>query len=346
MKNTMITEIMKNVKYPPRLLKGLDDIENLQEYLKNNKVYSFNLRLTNDCNYNCVYCGTSKKRGTHCTGELNTNEYIQLIEEAKKIGARTVILGGNGEPTLTKNLQYILKKIHELEMIPILFTNAYIFGDDKLCQKIHSMSGVDFLNIIDETDTSLIISCETTNEDLYNEIVGKKNAYKVFMRSIDRIKNTKLVHKLEYKGCTLCRIAISAVCMPSNYNNRYDLADFAHSLNGLLVMKLPSLHGAAKDNIQKMFDKSDYSSVSKEINKITDKKATLQIMNLACVAWTLGISVSNLGEYMICMTNEDNPYGEGVNVRNTSLSELIGRRQELQKLKSTICPVKDIYYAE
>lgn len=346
MNNKMIDEIVKNTRYPKRLLKGLDDIDGVRDYLMNNKLFSLNLRLTDMCNYRCIYCGTEDNRCRKCERELSTDEYIDLIHQAAELGAKSVVLGGNGEPTFTKNVSLILQEIHKLDMVPIMFTNAYIFGNDELCMKLHGVSGEEFLRLVDESDTSLIISCETTEPEKYNKIVGLDNAYESFSKSIERIKKTRYVDEMTYNDLPLCRIAISAVCMPINYEERFVMADFAHSINGLLVMKLPSLHGAAGRNRDKMFQLEDAREIKAELERVSDKNATLQVLNLACVAWTLGISISNDGNYMACMTNESNPYGENVNIRNTKIKDLLGKREELIMLKSTVCPVKDFYYAD
>lgn len=345
MKQNMVENIIEKISYPNRLLRGLDDIDldNIRDYLLGDRVFAVGIRMTNRCNYNCIYCGTAERRGTDAEKCLKTEEYIDIVNDAKSIGASTIVLGGNGEPTFHKEIVEILTHINERKMTPIIFTNGYIFGDDILCKKIHGISGKELLNVIDKTGTSVIISCETTNEDRYNKIVGT-DSYGIFMNAIARIRKTNLVKKEFYKGIPLCRIAFSTVVMPINYNDCNVLSDFVHELNGLCIFKLPSLHGAAAANATMMFDPEEGNKIRKELYDLSDKQATLQILNLACVAWSLGISINNEGFYMSCMTDESNPYGPDINVRNTSMKELLGKRKELIALSNTICPIKDKYY--
>ncbi|OJU09425.1 MAG: hypothetical protein BGN88_09850 [Clostridiales bacterium 43-6] len=345
MQKKMINTIIKKIHYPKRLLKGLDDIDidNLRDYLVGNKIFAVGIRMTNVCNYNCVYCGTSEKRGTNSKFTLTTDEYINIIEEANKIGVSTIILGGNGEPTFQKDIVKIIKQISKYNMIPVVFTNAYIFGDDNLCNKIHGISGEELLNVFDDAGASLIISCETIDAKKYNQIVGL-DSFDVFMVAIDRIKKTKLVEPKFYNSIPLCRIAFSTVVMPINYNDCKTMKEFAHSLNGLIIFKLPSLHGSAATNSLQMFNVDEGNNIKEQLYDLSDKQATLQILNLACVAWALGISINNEGFYMSCMTDESNPYGRDINIRNTKIEKLLGKRKELISLCKTICPIKDKYY--
>ncbi len=346
MDNNLIESIMSNIKYPKRMLAGLDNIniDDMREYLSGDKLYALGIRLTNVCNYSCVYCGTEERRGVDNKDVLNIDEYIDIVHQAAECGASTIILGGNGEPTMTKGLPELLKEIAKFNMTPVIFSNMSLIGNDELCEKIHGIDGKELLNIMDETGTTIIISCESINEERYNFIVGKENAYKYFSIAMDRVKETGLVKEQYYKNIPLCRLAFSTVVMPVDYEDRFDMIKFAHSLNALIILKVPSLHGAAEKNIQLMFDIETANKIKVELAELSDKQATLQILNLACIAWTLGISINNEGDFMTCMTDETNPYGEGVNVRNTKIKDLLGKRKELLKLKNTVCPVKDQYY--
>lgn len=339
--------IVKNIKYPKRIFKGLDDIDlsSFRQYIEGDRIFALGIRLTNTCNYKCIYCGTAEKRGADTEQTLTTDRYLDLIDQAAEIGVSSVIFGANGEPLLTRDIVQILGRVHYHKMTPIIFTNASVFGNDKLCEKCHGISGAELLHQLDEMGVSLIISCETIRKEKYNKIVGVEG-YEYFEKAIERIRNSGFVAYQEFLGKPLCRIALSTVIMPVNYEDRYEMMGFAHSLNGLIIMKVPSLHGAAKENIDKMFPIEEANIIKKELEQLSDKQATLQILNLACVSWTLGISISNEGNYMTCMTDEKNPYAEGVTAGTTRLKDLIGRRKELLKLRSTVCPVKDKYYVQ
>jgi hypothetical protein len=165
------------------------------------------------------------------------------------------------------------------------------------------------------------------------------------MTAIERIRDeSSFCEPRTFEGRPLCRIGFSILMMPENYAERHALLEFVHDLNALAILKLPSLHGAAKTNQDKMFPVEQGLAIKQELAELSDKQATLQILTLGCASWTLGISIDNEGRFMACMTEEVNPFDEDQNARNTRLSQLLGRRIELLKLRNTICPVKDKFY--
>jgi molybdenum cofactor biosynthesis enzyme MoaA len=342
-----VSSILSKARYPDRLLKGFDDIpmETLEGYLRDSKIINLGLRLTNVCNYDCIYCGTAENRGKDSDAVLTTAEYMDLISQAADLGVRTVIFGANGEPTLTTDVLKIFEHAGKLGLTPVTFSNISVMGNDALCIRRHGIEGEEFAQRLDAAGTTLIISVESLQRDRYDHIMGVKS-FDFFELAVERIRNsTTLTHSLTYAGKPLSRVAVSAVMMPINYDERHSLLEFAHSMNGLAILKPPSLHGSAAVNADQMFSTDEVKRIRPEVEKLSDKQATLQILTLACASWTLGINVDNEGNFMACMTEEVNPFGERVNARNTKLCDLIAKRNELIKLRNTICPVKDKFYA-
>jgi hypothetical protein len=93
-----------------------------------------------------------------------------------------------------------------------------------------------------------------------------------------------------------------------------------------------------------MFPVEEVARIKTELQSLSDKSATLQILTLACASWTLGLSIDNEGRFMACMTEEINPFDSTQNARNTRLKDLVGHRMELVTLSTSICPVKDKFY--
>ena len=341
-----VKDILDRVRYPRRLLVGLDDIamSTLETYLRGTRVFILGLRLTNVCNYDCVYCGTAERRGRDNSNTLTTSEYIDLIHQAAALGVHTILFGANGEPLMTKDLLQIVGCVAEHGMVPLIFTNASLVGNDALCARYHGISGRELLRRLDEAGTSLMISGESLDRERYNRIM-RVDGYDHFRTAIERIRNeSSFPERRTYEGRPLCRLGFSILMMPENYDERHALLEFVHDLNALAILKLPSLHGAAKVNMDRMFTVDRAREIRAELEDLSDKQATLQILTLGCASWTLGMSIDNEGRFMACMSEEINPFEAHQNARNTRLADLIYRRIELLKLRNTICPVKDKFY--
>lgn len=341
-----IDRILSRAAYPRRLFRGLDDVslDTLKAHLMGARPITVGLRLTNTCNYDCIYCGTAEKRGKDGAGVLTKDEYKDILSQAAEVGVRSAIFGANGEPLLTYGLPEILEHAASLGIVPIIFSNTSVLGNDVLCQRRHGIDGRQLLKVIDESGTSLIISAESLQRERYNRIMAV-DAFDYFEEAIRRIRcESSLPEPAVFDGRPLCRLALSAVMMPINYDERFDLVEFIHGLNGVAILKPPSLHGSAATNREMMFTPDEVKRIRPELEAMSDKQATLQILTLACASWTLSFSIDNEGRFMSCMTEEVNPFGPEVTTRNTRISEVLGRRYELVKLGNTICPVKDKFY--
>jgi MoaA/NifB/PqqE/SkfB family radical SAM enzyme len=344
--NLDVERILSKARYPKRLFRGLDDItlDDLKLHLRDAKPVTVGLRLTNVCNYDCIYCGTADHRGKDGPKVLSKDEYKDILSQAAEIGVRSVIFGANGEPLLTYGLPEILEHAARLGIIPIIFSNTSVLGNDTLCIRRHGIDGKELLKVIDESGTSLIMSAESLKRERYNHIMGV-DAFDYFQEAVRRIRQySSLPKENTFDGRPLGRLALSAVMMPINYDERHELVDFIHSLNGVAILKPPSLHGSAAVNAEQMFTPEQVKTIRPEVESISDKQATLQILTLACASWTLSFSINNEGEFMSCMTEEVNPFGNEINIRNTRLADVLRKRNELVKLGNTICPVKDKFY--
>jgi MoaA/NifB/PqqE/SkfB family radical SAM enzyme len=341
-----IDRILSRAAYPRRLFRGLDDVslETLKDHLVSARPITIGLRLTNTCNYDCIYCGTAEKRGKDGAGVLTKDEYKDILSQAAEAGVRSAIFGANGEPLLTYGLPEILEHAASLGIVPIIFSNTSVLGNDTLCQRRHGIDGRQLLKVLDESGTSLIISAESLQRERYNRIMAV-DAFDYFEEAIRRIRHeSSLPEPAIFDGRPLCRLALSAVMMPINYDERHDLVEFIHGLNGVAILKPPSLHGSAATNRDLMFTPDEVKRIRPELEAMSDKQATLQILTLACASWTLSFSIDNEGRFMSCMTEEVNPFGPEVTTRNTRIGDVLGRRYELVKLGNTICPVKDKFY--
>lgn len=135
------------------------------------------------CNLRCIYCyaGIDKKP---LQNELSLDEQKKIISDAKELGAKTVVLCGDGEPTMDKNLVEMAKHAKNNNMVMVVVSNAVIFGDDDLCKKIHKMDGESLLKSLYDNDVSLIIKLESLDEQKYEYVVGVKGAYKKYRTAI------------------------------------------------------------------------------------------------------------------------------------------------------------------
>lgn len=123
----------------PHIVAGRERLENLWavgtdyscdvvDYAREkNQMLHLDLDLTGECKLKCFYCDRTPDRYNDVPGrvELTTQDRIDLIVQARELGATTIEFPGAGEPMLDPGFWEVVEKIHELGMIPVMFTSGY-----------------------------------------------------------------------------------------------------------------------------------------------------------------------------------------------------------------------------
>jgi len=341
MKNT--NEIVMKASYP---MLGIDTINigtNLDEYLssESSKIACVGIGVKAACNYDCVYCyaGHSTKRG-----DLSTEQYLSLIDQAGELGVQTMILtgaGGKSEPGLFKSIVRILERIDGNGITPVIFTNASQFGDDKIANRL-GYSSSELALKFKKHNASLIISCESLNPNLYKKITGK--SFDGFQTSIRNLLDAGYG---SVNGAA-SSVAISCVVMKDNFDELEKIRDFAHMNGWQFICKFPTLAGSALDNKELFFTPKEASERLNVIESLRDKPETLTVShenNEYCLANQVGISIDNLGAPLNCLSGSNITSEEHYNIKTASLKEIVREKKRLAKLGLGHCPKKASYYA-
>lgn len=131
------------------------------------------LHVTNMCNFNCVYCYglyyDNKKE------DFTTAEVLKLIDELSDMGTRYITLTG-GEPLLRNDIEVIIDRIKEKNIICSMNTNGSLIG-----KKIHVVKKLDSITI------SLDGAEKATNDKNRGE-----NTFVKIMEGIRLLKSNKI----------------------------------------------------------------------------------------------------------------------------------------------------------
>lgn len=330
------------------VLAGLDSFEKteLDKYWENYdpkkddpKILGIAISASNRCNLRCVYCYAGEQKPL--PNELNLREQQDIITQAAELGAKTVVICGDGEPSIDPNLCGIVECAHSLNMKTIVVTNGIIFGDDPYSTKVHHKNGEELLSFLKNNGVSFVLKLESIVQESYESIVGVKGAFQKYMTSIDRICKAGF-NKLEQNGdVAITRIAFSAVIMKSNINELTDLKQFADDHNAQFICKLPSLVGRALNNLSEMFEVSRYEEIRKSLLGYTAKRETLMVDTPRCMAWHYGPCIGVDGEIRECYTSACGAESRIGNVRELPLKELIKRKNQQYDISNRdFCPVK------
>jgi MoaA/NifB/PqqE/SkfB family radical SAM enzyme len=111
-----------------------------------NRMLHLDLDLTGECKLNCFYCDRTPDRYNEVPNriELTTAQRLGVIQQAHALGATTVEFPGAGEPMIDPGFWDVFEYIHELGMIPVLFTSGFHLDRDAL-KRLYALGATIFL---------------------------------------------------------------------------------------------------------------------------------------------------------------------------------------------------------
>ena len=151
--------------YPP------DRVHNAR---KNNRLLSLRIETSLKCNLMCNYCSLSCREHPH--QEMDYDEIIDVVKQAKYLGAESIVVIGGGEPTIYPNFRKLIQYIHSLDMVPVIFTNTTTMTKE-LSQFLFNHN------------TSIIGKLDSLKEVVQDRLVGKKGTYQKIMKGIANLKS-------------------------------------------------------------------------------------------------------------------------------------------------------------
>lgn len=86
------------------------------------RILAFGLYLSRACQMKCIHCLSDA--GIKKLKTLSTEKRIELLEEARSIGATQLIISGAGEPLLDPDFWKIINRATELDMLSLVYSNT------------------------------------------------------------------------------------------------------------------------------------------------------------------------------------------------------------------------------
>lgn len=343
------------------LLRGIDDLlsENQNQMVDvlnpdKNNILCVGTGFEDICNYKCIYCYAGDIPKKDSTRMMKLEHYLSLFQQAHEMGCKTIIITGarsQAEPLLSKKLIPSVKKLKELNIVPVIFTNLSIIGDDELCKKVHGITGVELAETLYDCNVSLILSMDAIDEVIYNKIVDKENAFCSYKRAEERVEQVGFFkpYKIDHENC-YTRVCISAVVMKSNYDNLEKIKEYWHSKNCQFICKFPSIMGNVLTNQEQFFTSQEAEERKRKIEELRDKSQTLSVEsdgNKFCLMNQLGIALDSRGIPLTCLSGSIAfPDDEEITFINKPLKELISMKKHKYSLKAGACPKKVMFYSK
>ena len=217
---------MKDLNRPP-IVKGLDFSEKeIKEAQKNKRLCSISLFTSNVCNLKCLYC--YRDAGSKDENETTFEVRVNILMQAKELGARTVIIPGAGEPFCDpffynpgKNNFPLIEIANQLDMHVVVFTNGTLITEKNAAA-------------LAVKNVSVVTKLNSFKKGIQDKLSGKADSHKQMLQGID------LLLKAGFQNDW--RLGIDSVIVRQNYSEILALFRFCRA-NHVVPYITTQLHG-------------------------------------------------------------------------------------------------------
>jgi len=92
------------------------------------RLLAVRLETNRTCNLRCRYCHAESVR--KLDQEMAYDTVVDVVAQARDLGAESVVLLGGGEPTLHPRFRTLIARIDAMGMVPVVFTNCMLVDRD------------------------------------------------------------------------------------------------------------------------------------------------------------------------------------------------------------------------
>lgn len=125
--------------------------------------------LTGECNADCGICYTARRRKPN---ELTAEEIIGIIDQTRALGARTLYVAGEGEPTLDRAFFEVIEHVKRVGMRMLFFTNGILLSNETLARRRWGISNREIVERLADAPVWVYHKLWSTQPAVTSELMG------------------------------------------------------------------------------------------------------------------------------------------------------------------------------
>lgn len=145
----------------------------IEKTRKNDRLLTFGLELSKNCNLRCIYCYANA--GEKAENELTLQETLNGIGQAYNLGARKFGIIGGGETLLYPHLFEVIDFIKKLGAGVTVFTNATLITP-QIAQELF------------ERKVNIVAKCNSLNPKIQDFLTGVKGSFERIQKGIKNLR--------------------------------------------------------------------------------------------------------------------------------------------------------------
>lgn len=214
------------------------------------KILSMRIETSRACNLRCKYC--CNKSGKPLKNELKYEKIVNIIHQAKQLGAKSIVVIGGGEPTIYPKFKELILQINSLNMTPVVFTNAQTMTKD-------------LAKFLFENNASIIIKLDSLNQKIQDEMVGVPGAYNKIQAGLKNLLTSGYKSLLDHGRY---KLGASFVVNKMNLKDIPNIWRFCRDNKIIPNLEMMIPNGLAKDEDRLMLNKKEWKNLKLKLLEI------------------------------------------------------------------------------
>lgn len=233
------------------------------------------ISLNNICNQRCTFCYIKWSRGNINMAE---DMVVSIIKDAKRIGVKSALIAGEGEPTLNKVYVKAIQVAGEVGLDIALNTNAVRMNENDLSAILPHLSW-------------MRCSMQASRSELYAQLHQTSEAH--FQKAVRNIKNAV---EIKHKSNLKVTIGIQQVLLKENIHDVANLARLAKNI-GVDYYVIKPCHSHEHNKEYKKINNlvEEYRDILEEAESTSDDKFK------AIVRWNFLTEAESMRTYATCL---------------------------------------------
>ncbi|NVN91084.1 MAG: radical SAM protein [Desulfuromonadales bacterium] len=146
--------------------------QEIADAVRDGRLLSMEIEFNQSCNFRCIYCYASDTPVRR--NELTKDEFLGVIDQARELGARKIIILG-GEPMLYPHIMEMIRHIRSKGMDVELFTNGANITPE-VARELYA------------NDVRAVLKMNTFDESLQDTLSGCKGAHGQIQEAFENLK--------------------------------------------------------------------------------------------------------------------------------------------------------------
>jgi radical SAM protein with 4Fe4S-binding SPASM domain len=287
--------------------------EEIAEAVQEGRLLSMEIEFNQSCNFRCIYCYASDNATRR--DELTKDEFIDVINQAKELGARKIIILG-GEPMLYPHIVEMIRYIRNQCMEIELFTNGTNVTQT-MAQGLY------------DNGVRVVLKMNTFEESLQDTLSGRKGAYTQIQEALANLK-------LAGYPSADHPLGVSSIICQQNIDELPALWEWLRDQNILPYFEMMTPQGGARKHNMLELDSHTVEDFFRRISEIDRTKyghhwdPKPPLVGGECLRHQFSCAVNSEGYVQSCV-GITIPIG---NVRQKSLKEILRDSEVVQDLKN------------